>query len=185
MMSGPVRAVCVTRNVTLRRALRRSLHAACAAVEFVDEADGVGRDATLVVIDAPTHAALSSAARAALATGRDLVVIGASLGDDGTVDGLRADGCNHVITHDDEPDDAELVVTSGKLATGDIFGLEKYLAWGARVTEVEIASYEEKRAALLAVTASAREAGARRPMVARIESVVDELLMVALRGVLK
>ena len=161
-MSGVVRAVCVTRSVALRRALRRSLHAAGAAVEFVDDVGGVGADATLVVIDGPTHAALAAPARAALASGRAMIVVGVSLGDDGAVDGLRADGCNHVITGDDEPDDAELVVTSGKLASGDIFGLE------------------EKRAALIAVTASARDAGARRPMVARVESVVDELLMNAM-----
>lgn len=49
-----------------------------------------------------------------------------------------------------------------------------------RVSDLEIATYEEKRAALIAVTASAREAGARRPMVARVESVVDELLMNAM-----
>ena len=179
-MSGVVRAVCVTRSVALRRALRRSLHAAGAAVEFVDDVGGVGADATLVVIDGPTHAALAAPARAALASGRAMIVVGVSLGDDGAVDGLRADGCNHVITGDDEPDDAELVVTSGKLASGDIFGLEKYLAWGVRVSDLEIASYEEKRAALIAVTASARDAGARRPMVARVESVVDELLMNAM-----
>ena len=179
-MTGVVRAVCVTRSLALRRALRRSLHAAGAELEFVDEVGGVGADATLVVIDGPTHEAMTAPARAALASGRAMIVVGVSLGDDGTVDGLRADGCNHVITGDDEPDDAELVVTSSKLATGDIFGLEKYLAWGVRVSEREIATYEEKRAALVAVTGSAREAGARRPMVARVESVVDELLMNAM-----
>ena len=64
--------------------------------------------------------------------------------------------------------------------SGDLFGLEKYLAWGVRVQEVEVACYEEKRAALNAVTGSARDAGARRPTVARVESVVDELLMNAM-----
>ena len=179
-MSASVRAVCVTRSVTLRRALRRSLHAAGLDVEFVDEVSGVDAGAALVVIDRPTHDSVTAAARAELAAGRAMLVIGVSLADDGTVDGLRADGCNHVITGDDEPDDAELVVTSGKLASGDLFGLEKYLAWGVRVSEMSVGSYEEKRAALLAVTSSARDAGARRPMVARIESVVDELLMNAM-----
>ena len=179
-MSGLVRAVCVTRSVTLRRALRRSLHAAGAEVEFVDEVGAVVGEATLVVIDRPTHDGMTGPERAALAAGRAMLVIGVSLADAATVDGLRADGCNHVITGEDEPDDAELVVTSGKLATGDLFGLEKYLAWGVRVSEVEVASYEEKRAALVAVTGSARDAGARRPMVARVESVVDELLMNAM-----
>lgn len=179
-MSASVRAVCVTRSVTLRRALRRSLHAAGLDVEFVDDAAAADPAAALVVIDRPTHDGLTPTARAALARGRAMLVVGVSLADDGTVDGLRADGCNHVITGDEEPDDAELVVTSGKLASGDLFGLEKYLAWGVRVSEVMVGSYEEKRAALLAVTSSARDAGARRSMVARVESVVDELLMNAM-----
>lgn len=179
-MSGPMRAVCVTRDVVLRRTLRRSLHAAGSEVEFVDTIDAVDRDAALVVIDRPTHDALTADARAAVAAGRALLVLGASLADDGTVDGLRADGCNHVITTSDEHDDAELVVTSGKLASGDFFGLEKYLAWGVRVHAREVGNYEEKRAALGAVTQSARDAGGRRSTVARIESVVDELLMNAM-----
>ena len=36
-----------------------------------------------------------------------------------------------------------------------------------RVQDAEVACYEEKRAALIAVTTSARDAGARRPTVAR------------------
>jgi hypothetical protein len=179
-MSGPMRAVCVTRDAVLRRTLRRSLHAAGSEVEFVDTIDAVDREAALVVIDRPTHDALTADARAAVAAGRALLVLGASLADDGTVDGLRADGCNHVITTSDEHDDAELVVTSGKLASGDFFGLEKYLAWGVRVHAREVGNYEEKRAALGAVTQSARDAGGRRSTVARIESVVDELLMNAM-----
>ncbi|MEZ4400599.1 MAG: hypothetical protein R3B06_11305 [Kofleriaceae bacterium] len=179
-MSGSVRAVCVTRSVALRRGLRRSLHAAGATVEFVDEAVEVDPGAALVVIDRATHAGLTAGERAALAAGRAMIVLGASLTEDATVAGLRADGCNHVIVDDDEFDDGELVVTSSKLASGDIFGLEKYLAWGVRVSRCEVASYQDKRAALAAVTASARDAGARRPMLARVESVVDELLMNAM-----
>lgn len=175
-----MRAVCVTRDVALRRSLRRSLHAAGTTVEFVDDAAAVDAEAGLIVIDRPTHDALSTEGRAALAAGRAMIVVGASLSDEVTVDGLRADGCNHVITTSDEPDDAELVVTSGKLLSGDLFGLEKYLAWGVRIHEREIGNYEEKRAALAVVTGSARDAGGRRPTVARIESVVDELLMNAM-----
>jgi hypothetical protein len=179
-MSGSARAVCVTRSVALRRALRRSLHAAGIAVECVDDVLAVTPEAQIVVIDRPTHDAMTAEARAQLAAGRAMWVVGVSLEDDHTVDGLRADGCNHVITGDDGPDDAELVVTGGKLASGDLFGLEKYLAWGVRVQELSVGSYEEKRGALIAVTGSAREAGARRTMVARVESVVDELLMNAM-----
>jgi hypothetical protein len=86
---------------------------------------------------------------------------------------------DHLIS-EGSPDEIELVVTSQKLISGDIFGLEKYLAWGALVHERWVASYDEKREALLEVAAYAAEVGARRQVVGRIESVADELLMNAL-----
>src|SRR5262249_36517917 len=62
----------------------------------------------------------------------------------------------------------------------DIFGVEKYLAWGALVQERTVASYDDKRAALAELTRFAAGAGARRQVTARIEAVADELLMNAL-----
>jgi len=41
----------------------------------------------------------------------------------------------------DAPDDAELVITTVKLVRNDIFGLEKYLAWGVMVHEKDISGY--------------------------------------------
>lgn len=179
-MSAPPRAVCVTSSVTLRRTLRRAFHATGTAVEFLDGVAGSDPVDAVVVIDEPTYAGLDDAARDILARGRALIVMGASLEDHRVVDAMRRDRWNHVIRDLDDPDDGELVVTSVKLASGDIFGLEKYLAWGVRVCEAQVQTYEAKREALLQVTASARDAGARRPTVARIESVVDELLMNAM-----
>jgi hypothetical protein len=87
---------------------------------------------------------------------------------------------NHLIGDAEEPDDDELVVTSVKLLSGDIFGLEKYLSWGVKVADHEVRGYEDKREAMAKVTAYAKEVGARRPVISKIESVVDELLMNAL-----
>jgi hypothetical protein len=72
------------------------------------------------------------------------------------------------------------VVTAVKLLSGDIFGLEKYMAWGAAVKEVEISTYEQKRAALLDVFRLAESVGARRQLIPKIEGTADELLMNAL-----
>jgi hypothetical protein len=179
-VSASTRAVCVTSSVTLRRTLRRAFHATGTQVEFVDGVKGTDPVDAVVVIDQPTYATLASEDREALGKGRALIVMGASLEDDLVVDAMRRDRWNHVIRDADDPDDAELVVTSVKLASGDIFGLEKYLAWGVRVNDAKVQTYEGKREALIAVTASARDAGARRPTIARIESVVDELLMNAM-----
>lgn len=179
-MSATARAVCVTTSVALRRTLRRTFHATGTAVEFFDAAAGSDPVDAVVVIDQETHATLSDADRELLTRGRALIVMGGSLEEDQIVDALRRERWNHVIRDTDDPDDSELVVTSVKLASGDIFGLEKYLAWGVKVCDSRVQTYEGKREALIAVTASARDAGARRPTVARIESVVDELLMNAM-----
>jgi hypothetical protein len=64
--------------------------------------------------------------------------------------------------------------------TGDLFGLEKYLAPGTVVGERAIADDTDKRRAIAEVCAWAESVGARRPVVHRIASVVDELLMNAL-----
>jgi hypothetical protein len=179
-MSPTARAVCVTSSVTLRRTLRRAFHATGTLVEFVDGAGGTDPVDAVVVIDQPTYAVLAEEDRASLGRGRALIVMGASLEDELVVEAMRRDRWNHVIRDAEDPDDAELVVTSVKLSSGDIFGLEKYLAWGVRVNDANVQTYEAKREALISVTASARDAGARRPTIARIESVVDELLMNAM-----
>lgn len=179
-MSATARAVCVTSSVTLRRTLRRAFHATGTTVEFLDGIAGSDPVDAVVVIDEPTYAGLEDGDRDVLGRGRALIVMGASLEDDALIEAMRRDRWNHVIRDSDDPDDGELVVTSVKLLSGDIFGLEKYLAWGVKVSEAQVQTYEAKREALIAVTASARDAGARRPTIARIESVADELLMNAM-----
>jgi hypothetical protein len=109
-----------------------------------------------------------------------IVVLGESLDDNATVALLRQASLDHVIADSEDPDDAELVITTVKLLKKDIFGLEKYLAWGVLVHDRQVVGYDDKRAALLEVAEHAKDAGARRQTVARIESVADELLMNAL-----
>ncbi len=175
------RAVCVTSSPSLRRTLRRTLGAAGSQVEFADKLDDADTDsAALLVIDELVRQALTREQLEALGRGAGLIVIGDSLESDEVVSVLRAPNLNHLISEREDPDDAELVVTGVKLLSGDIFGLEKYLSWGVRVGEQEVRTYEEKREAMAVVTAYAKEVGARRPVVAKIESVVDELLMNAL-----
>jgi hypothetical protein len=171
------RAVCVTSSTVLRRTLRRALSAAGAQVEMRDSGEATD-GGELLVLDKATRRALGPEGLVAMASGSPTIVLGESIQDDDVLELLRR-GVDHVIGEAD-PDDNEMVVTSVKLLTGDIFGLEKYLAWGARIASRRVCDYEEKREALAAVTSDAKELGARRPLVARIESVVDELLMNAL-----
>jgi len=79
-----------------------------------------------------------------------------------------------------DPDDRELSVTSEKLVSGDLFGLEKYLVRPSGVGERVVTNDSEKRAAISEVTAWAEAIGARKPIMHRLASVIDELLMNAL-----
>jgi hypothetical protein len=177
--SSPVgaRAVCVVRDPVLRRTLRRTLNAAGSLVEFAEALDLASDTAALVFIDGDTRKSEMPALRQLIADGGKVVILGESLEDNELVALLRAQPLDHVISDADSLDEMELVVTSVKLLRGDIFGLEKYLAWGVRIYDREVTSYVGKRDALHQLTDHARMIGARRKVIARIESVADELMM--------
>jgi hypothetical protein len=74
----------------------------------------------------------------------------------------------------------ELVVTAGKLLSGDIFGLEKYLAWGTRVTDIRVERSTDRPQLLREVAGYARRCGLRRAHLRNMKTLVDELLMNAI-----
>lgn len=136
--------------------------------------------ATIVLIDrASRELAQDRVLLEALRNDGKVIFLGESLADDDVLDLLRGANLDHIIG-DTSVQGSELLVTSVKLLSGDLFGLEKYLSWGVRVSERQVSTYAEKRDALTAVGDHAREIGARRSIVTRIESVADELLMNAL-----
>ncbi len=128
----------------------------------------------LVVVDRATRRAHADALRA---SGAPVVVVGDDLDDEGLV-ALMLDA--PVSHHVGDPSDRDLGITSQKLVTGDLFGLEKYVAAGAIVGERSVGDAGDKRRAIAEVCAWAESIGARRPVVHRIANVVDELLMNAL-----
>jgi hypothetical protein len=183
--SGGVRALCVTSNLSLRKTLRRTLNAGGSNVEFADslpeqEVELAAEAAMLFIDNACRRNATAGQLTQIIGEGGRVIILGDSLEDDEVVELLRNRTVNHVISDSESPDEVELVVTSVKLQSGDIFGLEKYLAWGAKVHEVDINTYEEKRVALLTIAKHAKSVGARRHVIGKIESVTDELLMNAL-----
>jgi CheY-like chemotaxis protein len=179
------RAVCVTGNPVLRRTLRRTLQAAGSVVELLDDAQSLDLSAKpapdLIVFDKESRRGIDAVQLSQkLGDETKIVILGESLEEESVLDLLRAGQVNHIIAEQSEPSEEELVVTSVKALKGDIFGLEKYLAWGALVHEREVVTYDDKRDALLEVSEYAKDMGARRQTIARIESVADELLMNAL-----
>ena len=168
------RAICVSRDDGLRRVIERALSSA--GVE-VDHRDGIPEDtgeAALVVVDRATREAAGGQLRACAAP---VVIVGDDLDDDGLITVMLEAPVSHLV---EDPHDRDLGITSEKLASGDLFGLEKYLLGEAPVGERVITSDADKRHAMGEVCAWAEAIGARRPIVHRLANVVDELMMNAL-----
>lgn len=175
---SPRRAVCVSRDEGVRRVVGEALASAGLDVQYCEtlpssaEADG----AAVIVVDRATRQASTDALRALTSP---VVVVGDDLDDDGLITLMLEHPVSHLVG---DPADPDLGITSEKLASGDVFGLEKYLAAGSKVGERVIRSESEKRTGIDEVIAWAEAIGTRRPIVHRITSVIDELLMNALRA---
>lgn len=74
----------------------------------------------------------------------------------------------------------ELAVTTGKLLTGEVFGLEKYLAWGTRLRQEQITSSAKRIEIVEKIGTYAAECGLRGNVRARIQTLADELMMNAI-----
>jgi anti-sigma regulatory factor (Ser/Thr protein kinase) len=177
MGTASPRAVCVCGDRDVERVIDEALRAAGVAVEchaVIPGERGAFRDVALVVIDRATRIAAGDAVRGIEAP---VVVVGDDLDDDGLITLMLEAPVSHLVA---DPHDGDLRITSHKLVSGDLFGLEKYLALGARIGDRVIATDAEKRVAMGEVCAWAEAVGARSPVVHRIASVIDELLMNAL-----
>lgn len=168
------RAICVSRDRSLRGVVEPMLAAAGVAVEHCDGLPDDARGAALVIVD---RAARLAAGDGLGAVAAPVVIVGDDLDDDGLIAAMLDAPISHAVA---DPGDRDLGITSAKLASGDLFGLEKYLAPGAAVGERSVASEHDKRHATAAVSAWAEAIGARRPLVHRLASAADELMMNAL-----
>jgi len=169
------RAVCVSRDLGVRRVVGEALAGAGVAVEHHDAVPPELRDLALLVVDRATRE--GAGARLREPGLPPVVVVADDLDDDGLITLMLETAVSHLV---EDPADRDLGITSEKLVTGDLFGLEKYVA-GAAIGERAVACDADKRAAMDEVCAWAEARGARRPVVHRLASVVDELLMNALR----
>ena len=174
MGAASPRAVCVCGDREVCRVIDRALTGASVAVEHHDaipeDLDGVA----LVVVDRATRLAVGETLRA---ISTPVVVVGDDLDDDGLITLMLEAPVSHLVG---DLHDGDLGITSQKLISGDLFGLEKYVAVGSRIGERVIATDAQKRVAMGEVCAWAEAVGARKPVLHRIASVVDELLMNAL-----
>jgi hypothetical protein len=168
------RALCVCRDEGVCQVVENALTRADIEVEHHASLPAEPGEVALIVVDRATREAVGDRLRAAASP---VVVVGDDLDDDGLITLMLEAPVSHLVR---DPGDRELGITSEKLVSGDLFGLEKYLAQGAAVAERVVRDDAEKRAAIAQVVAWAEAVGARRPVIHRLASVVDELLMNAL-----
>ena len=166
--------MCVCGDAGVRRAVAEALAAAGLAVEHRERVDEDPAGFAVIVVD---RAARQRAADELRAAGAPVIVVGDDLDDDGLIALMREAPVSHHVA---DPGDRDLGITSEKLVTGDLFGLEKYVAPGVVVHERVVGDEAGKRAAVGEICAWAEGVGARRPVLHRVESVADELLMNAL-----
>jgi anti-sigma regulatory factor (Ser/Thr protein kinase) len=169
------RALCVSRERSCCSAVEAALGSAGLEVVHCDALPSEPvEELALVVVDRAARVAAGEALRAISVP---VVVVGDDLDDDGLIALMLEAPVSHLV---ENPSDRTLGITSEKLATGDLFGLEKYVA--APIHERIVSNEAGKRRAMDEVCAWAESVGARRPVVHRIASVVDELLMNALHA---
>jgi hypothetical protein len=169
-----LRAMCVCGDAGVRQVVGDALAAAGLAVEHRTQVDEDPADFAVIVVD---RAARQAAGDALRATAASVIVVGDDLQDDGLIALMLESRVSHLVG---DPGDRDLGITSEKLVTGDLFGLEKYVAGGTDVHERAVANDADRRVAIDEICAWAEGIGARRPVVHRLQSVVDELLMNAL-----
>src|SRR5215468_1456063 len=140
------RAICVSRDRNLRVAVEPALVSAGVVVEHCDDVPGDTRGVVLVVIDRATRQAAGDGLGAIAAP---VVIVGDDLDDDGVIAAMLDAPVSHLVT---DPSDRDLGITSAKLASGDLFGLEKYLdlgpGLGGAVAERTVTGDPDKRAAI-------------------------------------
>lgn len=168
------RAICICRDPGVCHVVGNALAGAGVEVEHHEAIPAETSEVALFVVDQETRRAAGEDLRD---LGAPVVVVGDDLDDDGLISLMLAAPFSHLVR---DPADRELGITSEKLVSGDLFGLEKYLAPGSGVGERVVSSDVEKRRARHEVIAWAEAVGARSPIVHRLASVVDELLMNAL-----
>jgi hypothetical protein len=97
-----------------------------------------------------------------------------------TTSDLIAAGWRHVCTHPMPILVEELLATVQKLMRGDLFGLEKYMAWGAEVRTFALDDASERDRAIAQLTRDVVGAGLQDRVGSLVSVIADELLVNAL-----
>jgi hypothetical protein len=166
-----------------QRTLHRLVGAARWPVEIVSDLDSlagaIDADA-IVIVDAGlarTRPQLrAQPARAWIAVPGE----GSAATDPAAIDALLEAGWTHVVSHPMPILAEELLTTVVKLIRGDVFGLEKYLAWGADVRSFTLEDTRDRDTAVTTLAADVVAAGLPERAGSLASVIADELLTNAL-----
>jgi hypothetical protein len=96
------------------------------------------------------------------------------------VDALLAAGWWHIVAHPMPILAEELLATVQKLLRNDVFGLEKYIAWGAEVRSYTLADARDRDDAVAALARDAIAVGLPDRIGSQVSVIADELIANAL-----
>jgi hypothetical protein len=167
-----------------QRVLARVMGATRAQVEVVGDVEAAvaaaGADAeTVVVID---HA-LARARTAVPGAGLAWIAVpgeGAAPAETATASALIEAGWRHVCAHPMPILVEELLATVQKVVRRDVFGLEKYMSWGAEVRSTVLEDALERDRAVAQLTRDVVGAGLPDRIGSLVSVIADELLVNAL-----
>ncbi len=184
-MSATFAIVCITPDRQLIRVLRRTLNPVPESVAYIHSVEALSTCTStaprLLIVDlTETEESDLKSLLGELDWHPQILALGTWDAQQDALSLLDLCQCENLIARDAVMDEAELLATTLKMMGHDIFGLEKYLAWGVQVCARRITTYDDKRAAIEQVAEFARRAGCRRSLLGRVEIVLDELLMNAL-----
>jgi hypothetical protein len=166
-----------------QRSLARLVGATLCPVEVVTDVDALvaAVDPTAIAV---VDAALAQAhpdlrtrpARAWIAVPGE----GTGPADAATIDALLGAGWQHVVSHPMPILAEELLATVQKLSRGDVFGVEKYMAWGAEVRSYTLEDALDRDHAVSALAKDVIAVGLPDRVGSLVSVIADELIANAL-----
>jgi len=166
-----------------QRVLARALGATRCQVDVVGDLDAAiaaaGDPATVAVVDhalALTRPRVPEVGRAWIAVPGE----GAAPAEPATTSALIEGGWRHVCAHPMPILVEELLATVQKLERADLFGLEKYVSWGAEIRTFALTDALERDRAVAQLTRDVVGAGLPDRIGSLVSVIADELLVNAL-----
>jgi uncharacterized protein with PIN domain len=166
-----------------QRALQRLVSATSCPVQIVADGDGllaaVDPD-TIAVVDMTIAQAAPELCQTPAQAWIAVPGEGLAPADGPLVDTLLAAGWWHVVAHPMPILAEELLATVQKLLRRDVFGLEKYIAWGAEVRSYTLEDARERDAAVTTIARDVTAVGLPDRIASLVSVIADELIANAL-----